>query len=284
MAVRPATRDRGTEAAVRIRPRSGWASIDVRELWSYRELLYFLVWRDLKVRYRQTAFGVAWALLQPVLLTVVFTLFLGRLSGIAPPGVPYALFVLSALVPWTFFSQATAGVSVSLVNAANLIQKVYFPRLLLPLAALGGYLLDLLIALGVLVVAMLLFGHPPLLPFAWVVPMVALTVLAALAVGVWLSAINVRYRDVRYALPFIIQVLLFATPVVYPPDLVPAGWRTLYELNPMVGVVEGFRWAILADGAAPLGPIGLSLLTSTVLLVAGLAYFRRVERTFADVI
>jgi lipopolysaccharide transport system permease protein len=267
-----------------IRPRTGWAGLDVRELWAYRELLYFFVWRDLKVRYKQTVFGALWAVLQPVLLMVVFTLFLGRLGGIAPSGTPYSLFVFAALVPWTLFSQGLSGASSSVVNATNLVQKVYFPRLLLPIAAIGSYVLDFLIALVVLGFLMAAFGVVPSIAILWVLPFGLLSVVAALGVGVWLAAINVRYRDVRYAVPFLTQVLLFATPVAYGTDLVPANWRAVFELNPMVGVVEGFRWSVLGLGSPPSQAIAFSIAVSGVLLATGLAYFRRVERTFADVI
>jgi lipopolysaccharide transport system permease protein len=267
-----------------IRPRTGWAGLDVRELWAYRELLFFFVWRDLKVRYKQTLFGALWAILQPVLLMVVFTLFLGRLGGIAPSDTPYALFVFAALVPWTLFAQGLSGASSSVVNATNLVQKVYFPRLLLPISAIGSYVLDFGIALVVLGVLMAGFGVAPSAAILWVVPLGALAVTATLGVGVWFAAINVRYRDVRYAVPFLTQVLLFATPVAYGTDLVPVNWRLLFELNPMVGVVDGFRWSVLGVGSPPAQAIAMSIAVSAAVLVTGVAYFRRVERTFADVI
>jgi len=267
-----------------IRPRTGWTSLDIGELWAYRELLFFLVWRDLKVRYRQTIFGAAWAILQPVLLMVVFTLFLGRLGGIAPSGTPYPIFVFAALVPWTLFAQSLSGASGSVVNATNLVQKVYFPRLLLPLASIASYVLDFLIALAVLAVLMVWFGVGLSPSTVWLIPLTALCICAVLGAGIWLAAINVRYRDVRYAVPFLVQLLLFTTPVAYGTDLVPVAWRGLYELNPMAGVVEGFRWAILGIGAAPVEAVTISALVSVFVLATGLAYFRRVERTFADVI
>ena len=199
---------------------AGWRS-NLRELWSYRELLYFFVWRDLKVRYKQTVFGALWAVIQPFLLMVVFTLFLGRIEGIAPEGVPYPLFAFAGLVPWTLFSQGLIGSSGSLVGASNLIQKVYFPRLLLPVAAIGSYLLDFVIAMVVLGLLMLYFGFLPTVTVLWVIPLTALAVTTSLAVGIWLSAVNVRYRDVRYAVPFLVQVWLFASPVAYSAALVP---------------------------------------------------------------
>jgi lipopolysaccharide transport system permease protein len=272
-------------AVVLIRPHRGWVSLNLRELWSYRELAYFFVWRDLKVRYKQTAFGALWAVIQPFMLMVVFSLFLGRVSGIAPAGVPYPLFAFAGLVPWTLFAQSLVGSSDSLVGASNLLQKVYFPRLLLPVAAVGSYLLDFVIAMGVLGLLMLYFGALPSLAILWVIPLTALALATSLAVGICLSAVNVRYRDVRYAVPFLVQLWLFASPVAYSADLVPAQWRTLYQLNPMAGVIEGFRWALLGQGAPPpVGAILISACVTAVVLLLGLAYFRRTERTFADVI
>jgi len=254
-------------------------------LWSYRELGYFLVWRDLKVRYKQTVFGALWAIIQPFMLMVVFSLFLGRISGIAPAGVPYPLFAFSGLVPWMLVSQSVVGSSNSLVSASNLIQKVYFPRLLLPISAIGSNLLDFLIAMVVLVLMMLYFGIVPSLVILWLVPFTVLGLAAALAAGIWLSALNVRYRDIRYAVPFLIQLWLFASPVVYSSEFVPAQWRAFYQLNPMAVVLEGFRWALLGQGAPPpVGVIAVSTVATTVVLALGVAYFRRVERTFADVI
>ncbi|MEX2546966.1 MAG: ABC transporter permease, partial [Chloroflexota bacterium] len=268
-----------------VQPKSGWARLNLRELWAYRELAYFLVWRDVKVRYKQTVFGAAWAVIQPFMLMVVFTLFLGRVSGIAPPGVPYPLFTFSGLVPWTLFATSVIGSSDSLVGAAHIIQKVYFPRLLLPAAAIGSHLLDFVIAIAVLSLLMLYFGFLPSLAVLWVIPLTVLVMATALALGVWLSAINVRYRDVKHAVPFLVQVWLFASPVAYSTDFVPEQWRTIYYLNPMAGIIDGFRWALLGHGeAAPVGPVLMAAGVTAVVLLLGLAYFRRVERTFADVI
>ena len=268
-----------------IRPGRGWVSLNLRELWSYRELAYFFVWRDLKVRYKQTVFGVLWAVIQPFMLMVVFSLFLGRIGGIAPAGVPYPLFAFAALVPWTLFSQSLVGSSESLVGASNLIQKVYFPRLLLPVAAIGSYLLDFVIAMAVLGLLMLYFGVLPSAAVLWVIPLTVLALATSLAVGIWLSAVNVRYRDVRYAVPFLVQLWLFASPVAYSAENVPPEWRAVYQLNPMAGVIEGFRWALLGQGTPPpVGAVILSVVVTVIVLVLGLAYFRRVERTFADVI
>lgn len=257
----------------------------MRELWAYRELGYFFVWRDIKVRYKQTFFGALWAVIQPFLLMVVFTLFLGRISGIAPTGIPYALFAFTGLVPWTLFAQSLIESSNSLVGSANLIQKVYFPRLLLPISATGSHLLDFLIAMCVLGLLMLYFGVVPTANAFWVIPLTGLALMTSLAVGIWLSAINVRYRDVRHAVPFLVQIWLFSSPVAYSADLVPPAWRAVYQLNPIAGVIEGFRWALLGRGAPPpVNAIAISALVTAVILVLGLAYFRRVERTFADVI
>jgi homopolymeric O-antigen transport system permease protein len=270
---------------INIRPHHAWVPLNWSELWAYRELAFFLAWRDLKVRYKQTIFGALWAIIQPFLLMVVFTLFLGRISGIAPSGVPYPLFAFAGLVPWTLFSQSVVGSSNSLVSASNLIQKVYFPRLLLPVSAIASNLLDFLIAMAVLGLLMLYFGVVPSLAVLWLIPLTALGLAAALAVGIWLSALNVRYRDIRYAVPFLIQLWLFASPVAYSSELVPAHWRALYQLNPMAGVLEGFRWVLLGQGAPPpLGVIAASAVATAIVLATGLAYFRRVERTFADVI
>ena len=255
------------------------------DLWRYRELFYFLAWRDVKVRYKQTVFGALWAVIQPFMLMVVFTLFLGRIEGIAPEGIPYPLFAFAGLVPWTLFSQGLIGSSNSLVGASNLIEKVYFPRLLLPVAAIGSYLLDFAIAMAVLGLLMLYFGFVPTLTVLWLIPLTALAVTTSLAVGIWLSAINVRYRDVRHAVPFLVQLWLFASPVAYTAALVPSEWLWLYQLNPMAGGIEGFRWALLGQGAPPpVEAILVSTAVAVVVLIAGVAYFRRTERGFADLI
>jgi len=268
-----------------IRARHGWAGLGLRELAGYHELLYFLVWRDLKVRYKQTAFGVAWAVLQPLLLMGILTLFLGRMAGLSPAGIPYPLFVLAGLVPWTLFAQSVASAGNSLVEGAALLSKVYFPRLIFPLAATGSHTVDFGIGLLLLLGVSTLSGFGPAPSWLALVPFAALALLAALAVGLWLAALNVRYRDFRYAIPFLIQLWFFATPIAYGTEAVPESLRGLLALNPMTGVVEGFRWALTAGVA---GRPDVSILVSTVatalILVGGLAFFRRVERTFADVI
>ena len=273
-----------TVPVIEIRARRGRAPIDLAGLWQYRELLYFLTWRDLKVRYRQTFLGAAWAVIQPLVTMVVFSVIFGRLAGIPSDGVPYPVFAFAALVPWTFFATGVTQAANSLVGSQNLVKKVYFPRLVIPIAAVLTGVVDLAIAGVVLIVLMLAFGIVPGLGIVWIVPLVALAFITSLGVGVWLAALNVRYRDVRYLVPFLLQVWLFATPIAYPSSLLDEPWRTLYGINPMVGVVEGFRWALLGSGPSP-GPMLLvSTLAALFVLLGGSLYFRRMERTFADVI
>jgi lipopolysaccharide transport system permease protein len=266
-----------------IRPSTGWVPLQLRELWAYRELLYFFVWRDIKVRYKQTALGAAWAVIQPFFTMVVFSLFFGRLARVPSDGLPYPVFAYSALVPWTYFATALTQASNSLVEHSRLITKVYFPRVLVPAAAVLAGLLDLAIAF---IVLLAILFHYRITPTAAVVTLplfVLLAALTALGVGLWLSALNVQYRDVRYTIPFLIQFWLVATPVAYPSSLVPERWRALYGLNPMAGVVDGFRWALLGRRAAPGALLTVSVATVVALFVGGLFYFRRMERTFADV-
>ena len=266
-----------------IRAHHGWMGLGLRELWEHRELLYFFVWRDLKVRYKQTFFGAAWAVLQPVLLMAVFSISLGRIPGVGPSGVPYPLFSFAGLVPWTLFAQSLTGASNSLVGGEAIITKVYFPRLLLPFAAVGSFVLDFIIALGVLALLLVLFGVGPSFAMLWLPVFTLLVLVNALGIGTFLAAVNVRYRDVKYVVPFLIQLLLFASPVVYTSSLIPAQWQTVYALNPMTGAIEGFRWAVLG-GPRPDDLILVSAAVAVLILVGALLYFRRVERTFADVI
>lgn len=271
-------------AVIKISPRRGRVPIDISGLWQYRELLYFLTWRDLKVRYRQTVLGAAWAVIQPLVTMIVFSVIFGRIARIPSDGVPYPAFAFAALVPWTFFATGVTQAANSLVGSQNLIRKVYFPRLIIPIAAVLTGVIDLAIAGVVLLALMLGFGIVPGLASLWIVPLVGLAFVTALGVGIWLSALNVRYRDVHYVVPFLLQVWLFATPIAYPSSLLDEPWRTLYALNPMVGVVEGTRWALLSTATAP-GPLVLvSAAVALFLLVSGSAYFRHVEGTFADVI
>ena len=267
-----------------IEPPRGWTFPDARELWRYRELLFFLVWRDLKVRYKQTVLGVGWAVLQPVLTMVVFTLFFGKLAGVPSDGLPYALFSFAGLVPWTFFAHGLAQSANSVVSSQSLVGKIYFPRILLPTATVVSGVVDFAVALIVLFALLAYYGVAPGLSVVWLVPLSALTFVTALAVGLWLSAVNVKYRDVRYVVPFLTQLWLFATPIAYPSSLLPEQWRALYALNPMVGVVEGFRWALLGAATAPSGLIAVSAAVALVALVAGVMYFQRSEAAFADII
>lgn len=270
--------------AVHIRPSGGWVSLRLKELFEYRELLYFLVWRDVKVRYKQTALGASWAIIQPFFTMVVFSLFFGKLAKIPSDGVPYPIFSFAALVPWTFFASSLTNASNSLVGSSNLIKKVYFPRLAIPIATVLSGLVDLGIAFVMLIAMMLWYGMVPTSNILWLPYLVVLTLSTALGVGLWLSALNVQYRDVKYVVPFLTQFWLFATPVAYPSSLLAGKWRLAYALNPMVGVVEGFRWALLGTRTRPLEIIAVSSITAVVMLVGGAFYFRRMERTFADVV
>lgn len=261
------------------------APIALSEIWEYRDLLYFLTWRNLKVRYSQSVIGVGWAVGQPLLMMGVFSVFLGFLARVPKPeGIPYPVFVLSGLVPWTFFANTISTASESLVGSANLVQKVYFPRLILPLAALLAWLPDLGFAVVLMLVTMVAYGVTPGWTTVALPAFLALAVLASSSVGLWASALNVAYRDVRYLVPFLVQLGMFATPVVYPAELVPESARTVYGLNPMVGVVEGFRWALLGSDAPAWPMMAASAGMVLVILATGLRYFRKVERYFADVI
>lgn len=274
----------GARPTVVIEPRRGLFHLDLGSVWQYRELLYFLIWRDVKIRYKQTAIGVAWAILQPFLTMVLFAVVFGRFAGIPSDGVPYPVFAYAALLPWYYFSQAVTESGRSLVGDSNLIRKVYFPRLVIPLAAVVRPLVDFVLSFLVFVGLMISFGIRPgwavgALPF-----FVLLAMLTALAVGLWLSALNVRYRDVGHTIPFLVQIWMFASPVAYPVSLVPEGWRFLYSLNPMVGVIEGFRWALLGKASPDFNAVAVSTAAVTVILTGGLVYFRHMERSFADVI
>jgi lipopolysaccharide transport system permease protein len=286
----PAPPDLGTGVPVAppsvtlITPPRRWPVPDLRELWAYRELLYFLVWRDLKVRYKQTGLGVAWAILQPLLTMVVFSLFFGRLARVPSDGVPYPVFCLAGLVPWTFFSYGLTQSANSVVADQQLVTKVYFPRLAIPTATVLSGVVDLALAFVILLGMMLYYGVAPTLHALWVVPLLLLAFVTALGAGLWLAALNVQYRDVRYTVAFLTQFWLFATPIAYPSSLLGEPWRTVYGINPMVGVVEGFRWALLGTDTAPGPAIAVSSLAALLLLVGGAFYFRRMEDTFADVI
>lgn len=272
-----------SRAITRICSSRGWVPLDVRELGVYRELMYFLVWRDIKVRYRQTVLGAAWAIIQPFLTMVVFSVFLGRLAGVPSDGVPYPVFAYAALVPWTYFATALTQASSSLVDHSRLITKVYFPRVLVPAAAVAGGLVDLAIAFAVLVAMLVYYGIVPSAAIVAFPFFVVLTAATALGAGLWSAALNVRYRDVRHVMPFVVQFWLFLTPIAYPSSVVPERWRALYALNPMVGIVEGFRWTLIGLHA-PGAPLVVSVVMALAVLVSGLFYFGRTERSFADVL
>jgi lipopolysaccharide transport system permease protein len=267
-----------------ISPPSGWLDLNLRELWDYRELLYFFVWRDLKVRYKQTAIGALWAIIQPFLTMLVFSLFFGRLAHIPSNGLPHSVFYYSALLPWIYFSGALHNATNTMVENQKVITKVYFPRLLLPMAAVMSGLVDLAFGFVVFLGMLVYYAIEPgrallLLPF-----FLLLAVLTALGVGLWLSALNAIYRDVRYVVPFLIQFWMFASPVAYPSSLVPERWRWLYGLNPMAGVIEGFRWSLTGTGQPPHAMLAVSTAMVLLLLAGGVVYFQRMEGVIADVV
>jgi lipopolysaccharide transport system permease protein len=271
-------------AHYRIEPSRGWTSLQLAELWPYRELIYFLTWRDVKVRYKQTLLGAAWAVLQPLLTMVVFSLFFGRLAKVPSDGAPYPAFSLAGLVPWTFFSISLTQSSNSLVGSANLIKKVYFPRLAVPVATVVAGVVDFCIAFLCLIPVLWHYGAVPGWRVLYLPLFFLLGFVTALATGLWLSALNVKYRDIRYAVPFLSQFWMLATPVAYPSSLLSEPWRTLFGLNPMSGVVEGFRWALLNTKTAPGPMIAVSSVVAVILLLSGAYYFRRMEKGFADIV
>jgi lipopolysaccharide transport system permease protein len=268
---------------IRIKPTSGWVALRLGELWAHRELLYFLTWRDFKVRYKQTVLGMSWAILQPLLTMVVFTILFGKLAQISSDGLPYPIFNFAALVPWTFFSFALGQASNSLVSSANILTKVYFPRLAMPLASVLSGVVDFALAFVVLLLMMVFYGIVPTANVIWLPLFVILAVMAAVGVSLWLSAMNVLFRDIRYVIPFLTQLWFFITPIAYSSTLLDEPWRTIYGLNPMAGVVEGIRWSLLGAPAS-LGLILASWFSAIFLLITGAFYFSRMEKTFADVI
>jgi lipopolysaccharide transport system permease protein len=274
----------GDSPVIRIAPSRGWASLKLNELWEYRELLYFFVWRDIKVRYKQTVLGIAWAVLQPFFTMVIFSLFFGRLAKVPSDGVPYPIFAYAALIPWMFFANGLNQAANSLVSNANLINKVYFPRLTIPTASVLAGLMDFIPAFLLLMGMMVYFGIYPTVQIIWIPLFLVLALITSLGVGIGLSALNVKYRDVRHTVPFLVQCWLFATPIAYPSSLLPEFWRPFYALNPMVGVVEGFRWALLGTDTQPGPMIVVSSLAALAFLAGAALYFRRMERAFADVI
>ncbi len=269
---------------IRIQASKGWVSLKLRELWEYRELLYFLAWRDIKVRYKQTLLGASWAIIQPFFTMVIFSLFFGKLARVPSDGVPYPIFSYAALVPWQFFANGLNQSSNSLVSNANLIKKVYFPRLAIPIAVVSSGVVDFILAFLVLLGMMLYYSIFPTINVIWLPLFLLIALITSLGVGLWFSALNVQFRDVRYAVPFITQFWLFSTPIAYPSSLLSEPWRTIYAINPMVGVVEGFRWALLGTETAPGMVVVVSATVALLLLISGTFYFRRMERTFADIV
>jgi lipopolysaccharide transport system permease protein len=271
-------------SVVRIEARRGWLALDLGELWAYRDLVYFFVWRDIKVRYKQTVIGAAWAILQPVLTMLVFSLFFGKLARIPSQGLPYPIFYYSALLPWMYFATAMQGATNIVVENQRVITKIYFPRVVLPIASVLSGLLDFAISFAVLLVLMAYYRIVPTRAVVWLPLFTLLAVLTALGVGLWLSALNAMYRDVRYVVPFLVQFWMFASPVAYPSSLVPEKWRWLYGLNPMAGVIEGFRWALTGRGQPPSILMAASSLVVILLVLGGLVYYHAVEGTIADVV
>ncbi len=272
------------QPTLRIDPPRGWLALDLREVWAARELLYFFVWRDIKVRYKQTAIGAAWAVIQPFMTMVVFSLFFGKLAKMPSHGLPYPIFYYSALLPWTYFADALQQATSVVVDQQHVITKVYFPRLVLPLAAVTSGLVDFAISFLAFLGIMAHYHIAPGPAIVLFPCFLLLAVLTALGVGLWLSALNAIYRDVRYVVPFLVQFWLFASPVAYPSSLVPERWRWLYGLNPMAGVIEGFRWSLTGHGQPPSGLLAVSAGAVLLLVVGGMAYFKRTEGTIADVV
>lgn len=267
-----------------IKPSYGWAALNLRDLWLYRELIFFMTWRDLKVRYKQTLLGASWAILQPFLTMIVFSIFFGNLAKVPSDGVPYPIFSYTALIPWTLFSKALQDASRSLVANSHMITKIYFPRMILPLSSVMAGVVDFLIAFIVLLGMMVFYNIFPTVN-VWVLPIfLLLALVTAVGVGLWLSALNVLFRDINYVLPFLTQFWMYLTPIAYPSSMVPSKWQAIYALNPMTGVVEGFRWALLGTGQPPGIMTLISSIVAVVLLISGMFYFRRMERLFADMV
>jgi lipopolysaccharide transport system permease protein len=268
-----------------IKPSTGLAALNLRDLWTYRELVYFMIWRDVKVRYKQTMLGAAWAVIQPVMTMLVFTFLFGRIAKLPSENIPYPIFSYTALLPWGLFVAALNQASRSLTANQNMVTKIYFPRLVLPLASILSGLVDFVIAFVILIGLMFYYGVTPSINALWALPLfLLLAIIAALGVALWLAAINVQYRDVNYALPFMTQFWLFITPVAYSSNLISEKWQLLYSLNPMAGVVNGFRWALLGTETGPGPEMAISVIISIIVLISGLFYFRNMEKTFADTI
>ena len=269
---------------LRIEPSHGWKNLGLHELWEYRELLYFIVLRDIKVKYKQTVIGAGWAVIQPLFTMVVFSVIFGRLANLPSDGVPYPIFSFAGLVPWVFFSNGLTQSSGSLVGGGGLIKRIYFPRLIVPIAGVLSGIVDFFLSFLILLGMMAYFGIVPTVAVIWLPFLLLLAIVTSLGVGLWLSAMNVQFRDIRYAVGFIVQIWLYATPIAYPSSMIPAQWRALQGLNPMAGVVEGFRWALLGTETAPGSMLMISVPAALVLLISGALYFRRMEKNFADVV
>lgn len=272
------------ENTVTIKPSKGWIALKLKDLWEYRELLYFFVWRDIKIRYRQTFFGAAWAVFQPFFGMVVFSIIFGRLAKMPSDGIPYPVFSFAALVPWTFFVNALTQSSNSLIGNVNLVTKIYVPRLIIPLGSILAGLLDFLIAFLILLGIMFYYGLVPTLHILLVPFILLLVFAAALGTGLWFAALNVEFRDVKYVIPFLSQLWMYGSPIVYPASLIPESWRLVYSLNPMAGAIEGFRWVLIGNTAFPGQMLLVSSLTALFLLISGAFYFKRMEQSFADVV
>ncbi len=277
-------RPAGPRRSVEIRPTRGWGSLDLAELWRFRELLYVLIVRELKIRYKQAAIGVGWAIIQPILAVLIFTVIFGQFAKIDTGGTPYAVFAFAAVLPWTYFAEAVRRASTGLVSDADLIRKVYFPRLIVPFAMVSAPLVDFMTGLVVLLALCAWYGITPTPAFLLLPIFVLVAQALALSIGLWLGPFSVRFRDVIHALPFVVQVWLYASPVAYPASIVPERWRLLYSLNPMVGVIEGFRWALLGTAQPDFRAMAISAVFITLSLGLGVVYFRKMERSFADVI
>jgi lipopolysaccharide transport system permease protein len=273
-----------TEPTVVIEARKGVFHLDLKSIWAYRELLYFLVWRDLKVRYKQTSIGIGWTILQPLIAMVIFTVIFGHFAKIPSDGVPYPIFAFCGLLPWTYFATALNRCMVSVVADAQLVSKIFFPRLLLPIAGTISGVIDFFISLGLFLGLMVWYGFVVTWWLLTLPLFLMLALLTALAVGLWVSALNVRYRDVTYTIPFLIQAWMFASPVIYPVSMIPEKYRSLYSLNPMAGVIEGFRWALLGKANPDFSVMAVSVVVVIGVLAGGLVFFRRMERTFADIV
>jgi len=271
-------------ATIVIEPSRGLADFNLKEIWDYRDLMFFLAWRDINIRYKQTILGAAWAVVQPVMTMILFTIFFGRMAGVPSEGVPYPLFAFAALLPWQYFATTLGNAANSLVNNSNLLSKVYFPRLLIPLTSLFPPAVDFMIAFVVLIGLMFYYRQAPSVQVIWLPAFLILAMVTTLGAGLWFAAMNVKYRDVRHIVSVLVQFGMFVSPVAYPSRIVPMPWLNLYALNPMVGVIEGFRWALLGTGAAPLRIIAISSVAAVALFISGFYYFRYTEKTFADVI